>query len=173
MNWALKPTVLISIFFTFWMRAESLSNSGPVAFGAQLAMSVTNSRVSVDRVIPLRCIIKNASTNLVYLFNPPGAFEETTVTLVSNSGTEHTLSPGFGVGSTKSSFELPPNSEHQWTMPLLLGRDVRPGEYQLCVKRWMYFLISGKATGTNLTCNLANLRVEQDGDSPVKREPGR
>jgi hypothetical protein len=153
----------ITLFWMFFAQgslATPATNTGPVALGARLTMGLTNSILKSDTIIPVRCIIKNSSTNLIYLFNPPDHFEETTVTLISSSGTEYTLSPGFGVGSTRSAIEVAPKDEHPWTMPLTFGKNVQPGEYRLHIKRWIMLRSLDKTIGADLTCDLPGLHVE-------------
>jgi hypothetical protein len=159
------------MFFAQESLAAPATNAGPVVFGVQLKISITNTAIPYGVPTTLSCVVTNSSTNTIALDNPLSPPEDTEVRLVSSSGKQYILTPGPGAGSGKSAFILSANETREWKLTIQLDQTVPAGEYKLHAERWIVIPTNEtRNAGGSLTCDLPKVRVMEA--SPVKPNPG-
>lgn len=123
--------------------------------GVQLSISMTNDVVGQGRSFTMVTLITNASTNTVF-FAHINATVDFQILLTNASGKLYNLTPHVAGGSA-GRLMLDPGLNSQVAVPVTVGKNVEPGDYELKATR--VFRVNGSKE-LFLESNLLRVKIE-------------
>jgi hypothetical protein len=133
--------------------------------GVRLAINLSNSVVAVGSTNFVHCLITNASTNAIFIFETGGPKVDFGFSLIDHSGKMHNLKQQgpMRVIFRNVSINIPPGGKHESELEIRLDKSIKPGSYRLEVRR-RYVFANGKKTGPpdwqEVVSNLLDLQVK-------------
>ena len=115
---------------------EFLTNFGESINGVTLSVDLTNRVIGVDSTMRLPARIKNASTNVISL-DEADILSDFTVFLARDSGKIYKQLTPKPSGHYYRTFEMniAAGKAFDWNIPLIIVKDIEPGEYMLVATR--------------------------------------
>jgi len=112
------------------------TNVGANTKGVRLSVEITNSVMAVDSTVNLFVQITNASTNLIATgVSDPGA--DFKIYLNNKVGKIYKISrePSKNFYAPIPQIFIYPGKSHEWSIPVTVGQQVKPGVYELKVTK--------------------------------------
>jgi hypothetical protein len=141
------------------------ANAGANATGVQLVISLSNHVVAVGSTNFVHCLITNASTNTIYVFDTGGPKVDFDYSLIDRSGKAHALKPHgpMRVIFRNVSINIPPGGKHESELEIRMDKSIKPGRYKLRVSRRFVFANGKKSVPPDwqeVVSNLLDLEIK-------------
>lgn len=113
--------------------SQTITNWGESVSGVHLSIALSNDVIHAGPITVL-ATIQNQSTNIIRLIEFVGA-TDFDIFLIGSSGNAVKLTPLKPLSGSRVPIMLWPGQSLDWTIPVTIGKDLKPGEYMFKASR--------------------------------------